>query len=390
VNFVDLIIIGVALAAAIRGATTGFLRQIGSLGGFVLGLIIGATLAPAIANWLQLGSSRSLAVVTIFFAIALTCSGLGEMLGARIASLAGRTKLAPLDETLGAAFGLGGTLLAIWLLTSSFGTAVGPVLATDIQQSSILGLLDRTLPPAPDVMARLEQIVGTSRFPRVFTGLEPTPAAPVSGPDAAAVAQAVAHARASTVKVISPGCGGISEGSGFVVGPGLVATNAHVVAGGDQTFVIDTAGQHAARVVMFDPNLDLSVLRVSGLAGPVLPLDAHVQSRGTLAAALGYPGGGSFTAGAAAILQNQTAIGRNIYDSGVTSRDIYVLQAVVRPGNSGGPLVTPSGTVIGVIFATSTVNPNVGYALTSDEIIPDINRAAAASATVSTGQCLAE
>jgi S1-C subfamily serine protease len=126
-------------------------------------------------------------------------------------------------------------------------------------------------------------------------------------------------------------------------------------------------------------------------APPVWPLSLATtdQPRGTIGAALGYPGGGDLTVSPAAILAQRTAVGRNIYDAGLVRRDIYELQAVVRPGNSGGPLVAPDGTVIGVIFATSTSNGNIGYALTATEIIPDLGQARTAD-PVSTGACLAD
>jgi S1-C subfamily serine protease len=389
VNFLDLIIIIIVLAATVRGVAAGFFRQVGSLGGFLVGLILGAFVAPGIASYLPLSASRSLVVVVIFFTVALTLSGIGETLGAYLVTVIERARLGALDGALGAVFGFVASLLAAWLLAATFGGSAGPVLAADIQTSTVLRSLDRALPPAPVVMSQLERVIGASKFPRVFVGLEPTPAPPVTGPNAAAVNAAAAIAHSATVKIEGSGCGGIQEGSGFVVGPGLVATNAHVVAGIDSPVIYDTAGRHRADVVLFDPDLDLAVLRTTGLAASPLPVDPNVVPRGTVAAALGYPGDGGFTAGAAAVLERQTAVGRNIYDAGLVRRDIYVLQAVVRPGNSGGPLVATDGTVIGVIFATSTTNPNVGYALTSAEILPDIAYARTAAPTT-TGACIAE
>ena len=388
-NFLDILIIVLAIAAAARGVATGFIRQIGSLGGFVLGLLIGAMIAPVLASFMPLSPIRSVGVVMLFLSIALLMSALGEAIGGRAAGLLEKTRLGPADGALGAAFGFSGAMLALWLLASSFGGSAGPTLAADIQASRVLRILDQALPPAPQVMARIERAIGASRFPKVFAGIEPTPAPPVTGPNAAAVNAAVAAARGATVKVQGAGCGGIVEGSGFVVGEGLVVTNAHVVAGIDRPMVQDSAGLHRANVVRFDPDLDIAVLRTTGLAARSLALDPNNEPRGTIAAALGYPGGGNFTAGAAAILERQTAVGRNIYDAGLVRRDIYVLQAKVRPGNSGGPLVTPNGTVIGVIFATSTTNRNIGYALTSAEVLPDVTQAQS-SGQVSTGACLAE
>jgi len=389
VNFLDIIIIVIVLAATIRGVLAGFFRQVGSLGGFLIGLILGAFVAPGIASYLPLTASRSLVVVVIFFAIALTLSGIGETLGAYLATVIQRARLGALDGAMGAVFGFVASLLAAWLLAATFGGSAGPVLAADIQTSTILRSLDRALPPAPVVMSQFERVIGASKFPRVFVGLEPAPAPPVTGPNAAAVNGAAAIAHDATVKIEGAGCGGIQEGSGFVAGTGLVATNAHVVAGIDSPVIYDTAGRHRATAVLFDPDLDFAVLRADGLAAAPLRIESAVVPRGTIAAALGYPGGGGFTAGAAAVLERQTAVGRNIYDAGFIRRDIYVLQAVVRPGNSGGPLVGTDGTVIGVIFATSTTNPDVGYALTSAEILPDLTYARTAAPTT-TGACIAE
>ncbi|GAC1372568.1 MAG: MarP family serine protease [Candidatus Saccharimonadales bacterium] len=388
-NLLDIFIIVIVLAATVRGIGAGLFRQIGSLGGFVIGLLVGAVAAPAIASYLPLTGTRSLLVLLLFLSIAVIFSGIGETLGDHASGLMDKWRLGSLDGGLGAAFGFAASLLGIWLLAASFASSAGSVLAADISSSTILQTLDRTLPPAPDVTAKLERAIGASRFPKVFAGLEPQAAPPVTGPNAAAVNAAVAAAGAATVKIEGIGCGGVLDGSGFVVGDGLVATNAHVVAGIDRPMVIDRAGRHRATVVDFNPDIDIAVLRTAGLAAAPIAIDTHNEPRGTIGAALGYPGGGPFTAGAAAILELQTAVGRNIYDAGLVRRDIYVLQAVVRPGNSGGPLVAPDGTVIGVIFATSTRDPNVGYALTSAEIIPDIN-AGRTSAPVSSGACLAE
>jgi S1-C subfamily serine protease len=389
VNSLDILILILAIGVATRGGATGFLRAAGSLGGFVLGLAAGALLAPLVANALPIGATRALAVLFVFFGTAFIVGGLGETLGHNLSGLAERYRLRGLDAVAGALFGAGLALLAVWLLASTFSRGAGPNLAAAIQDSRILQTLDRKLPPAPDFMARVEGSLGLGRLPRVFAGLEPAPAPPVIGPNAAAVNAAVAAAQAATVKIEGVGCGGVLDGSGFVAGPSLVATNAHVVAGIGAPTVIDARGRHRATVVVFDPNLDFAVLRTSGLAAAPLAISPTDQPRGTIGAALGYPGGGPFTVSPAAVRAERAAVGRNIYDAGLVRRDIYELQAVVRPGNSGGPLVTPDGTVIGVIFATSTTNDQIGYALTSTEILPDLN-AAASAAPVSTGTCLAD
>jgi S1-C subfamily serine protease len=387
VNSLDFVIVILVIMVAVRGVASGFLRQAGSLGGFVLGLIVGAILAPPIAGLFGDGT-RILVALLVFFGVALIIGGLGETLGYNLSGLAERYRLRPLDAVLGAAFGVVVALFASWLLASTFARS-SPGLSEAIQGSEILQAMDRNLPPAPDVLARLDRTFGGAAFPRVFAGLEPSPAPPVTGPNAAAVNAAAAAGRAATVRVEGLGCGGLLEGSGFVVGPGLVATNAHVVAGIARPVVADSNGAHNATVVLFDPNMDFAVLRTTNLAASPLPLDPNAESRGTVGAVLGYPGGGSFTVSSAAVLQRQIAIGRNIYDSGLIHRDVYTLQAIVRPGNSGGPLVSPSGQVFGVVFAMSTTNPDVGYALTSAEITSEVNQAAH-SGPVDTGACVSE
>ena len=154
-----------------------------------------------------------------------------------------------------------------------------------------------------------------------------------------------------------------------MVAPGEVVTNAHVIAGIPRPQVEDGAGFHPTTVVYFNPSFDLAVLRVSGLSEPPLTLDPTDVGRGTQAAVLGYPGGGSFTADPAGVMAEFEAEGRDIYGQGLTLRSVYEIQALVRPGNSGGPLVEPNGEVIGVVFSRSTTNADVGYALASPGVL---------------------
>ncbi len=377
------------IAVAIRGWQAGLLRQAGSVGGFWVGLLLGASLAPLAAGAVQTDSTKAIVAVTVAFGTALALGGLGELAGTGLSHGARRLRLGKVDEVAGAGLGVVAGLLVVWLLGSLFLRLPLPQMQAQIQNSAILRLLDRSLPPAPDVVARFGRLVAPTGLPSVFTGLEPPAAPPVTGPNAAAVNQAAAAGRAATVRVEGFGCGGIVEGSGFVAGPELVATNAHVVAGIERPVVYDARGPHAATVVAFDPGMDFAVLRTTGLAASPLPLEPGLVPRGTVGAALGYPGGGNFTVSPAAVLRSQTAVGRDIYDRGLVQRDIYALQALIRPGNSGGPLVRPDGTVIGVIFANSPSSENTGYALTSAEVLPLVNQAKTSS-PVSTGACAAE
>jgi S1-C subfamily serine protease len=191
------------------------------------------------------------------------------------------------------------------------------------------------------------------------------------------------------VKIVGPACGGIQEGSGFVAGPDLVVTNAHVVAGVARPVVIDGAGRHPAAALLFDPATDVAVLRTAGLAGSPLELHPNTAGPGAGGAVLGYPGGGPFDVEPAVVLARFEAIGRDIYSRGLVARQVYQLESRIRPGNSGGPFVDTEGRVVGVVFSRSLLRDDIGFALTAPEIAPRLERARAASRPVSTGACMA-
>jgi S1-C subfamily serine protease len=186
----------------------------------------------------------------------------------------------------------------------------------------------------------------------------------------------VVHAAQAVVKISSLGCGGIVTGSGFPVGNGYVVTNAHVVSGtSSHTIVTAASTTMRATVVFFDPERDIAVLYVPGFneAG----LTFAPADRGTQGAVIGYPGGGPEKTVPAVVDGAVDAQGRDIYNQNLVTRRIYVIQASVHPGNSGGPLVDLEGRVLGVVFATSASDANQAYALTKDEIDSDIRDAQA-------------
>jgi S1-C subfamily serine protease len=236
-------------------------------------------------------------------------------------------------------------------------------------------------------LSSLNRLIDPNGFPQVFTGLEPNPQKHAKLPSLGSVDQVVAAAEPSVVKVEGTGCGGIVEGSGFVFAKGQIATNAHVVAGVSHPKVIDQNGIHDAVVTWFDPDLDLAVLRVDNLAGKPLKITTTEQAAGVNGVVLGYPAGGDFNAQAASILDRFIAVGRNIYGQNQTTREVYSLQAHVIPGNSGGPLVGADGTVLGIVFATSTTYNDVGYALTGQQIASELAQAQQSATPTSTSAC---
>lgn len=386
-SFVDVVLAVLLLVSLLRGRELGFVRQLFSTGGFFGGLLLGILLEPFAVRLAHSPGGRLGAALGATFGLALLWLTVGEYLGASIKqTIRFRERLNYLDNALGAALAAVSVLAMAWLSGPILAALPAPAVQNAVHTSKIITALDRRLPPVPDVIASIGRLVTPNGFPEVFIGDEPA-LTPASLPAPAQLAAAVRRDRASVVKIEGRGCGGIVEGSGFVVADGLVATNAHVVAGIAQPQVLDRNGNHAATPIWFDPNLDLAILRVSNLAGGPLSLRSDSAGRGTEGGVLGYPGGGPFHAGTAAVLEKFTALGRDIYNQGHTSRDIYAVQATVVPGNSGGPLVDLAGKVVGVIFATSTTNKDTGYALSMHAVLSGIAQAEARNQPASTGSC---
>jgi S1-C subfamily serine protease len=305
-----------------------------------------------------------------------------------IAASVKAVRLGWLDRAGGGAMAFVVAVALAWLVGGVLATGPSQAFARAVQDSVLLREMDERFPAAPGVIADLQQTMLDHGMPLPFVGFEPR-FDPVAPPSTEALAAAQAAAAGATVRVSGPGCGGGLTGSGVVVSPGLVVTNAHVI-GGIDTITIEAAdGRHDATPVLFDSDLDLAVLRVDGLAIAALPLAAQDARTGAGAAVLGYPGGGPLVVIPAAVLDTRDAVGRDIYGNGTATREVHVLQSAVRPGDSGGPFVDETGTILGIVFARSNVDDDVGYALTSDEVRDALATLPASSAPVDTGRCAA-
>jgi S1-C subfamily serine protease len=385
--WIDILILAFCVSAVYRGREIGFVRQACSTIGFFGGLFFGAWLQSYTVKLANTPSGRALVTLITTVGCAMLFLTVGEIIGIYLKQRVVLKRINVLDVQFGAVLSILTVLLSSWLLASLFSSLPLQGVNDSVKRSRIVRSLNQVLPSAPNIIADLGKLIDPNGFPQVFIGSEPSPPSNIDLPSLGVLQAAVQADRASVVKLEGQGCGGVVEGSGFVVGSNLVATNAHVVAGIKHPYVIDKNGTHSGTVIGFDPSLDFAVLRVSNLAGKSLVVSHKHFGAGTPAAVLGYPGGGGFSANVAAVLDQFTASGRNIYGRGSTSRDVYELRARIIPGNSGGPLVATDGTVIGVIFAESTSFQNVGYALTTSQVTTEINQAAASNHTVSTGSC---
>lgn len=383
----DILIVIFLISALFRGKEIGFVQQLFSTVGFFGGLLIGATLEPHTVRLAHSALSRTFVTLATTLGCAFILLVVGEYIGAIIKHRVQAKRINSADNFMGSLLSAASFLVAVWLGAAILTGLPYPGFQRSIKQSLIISTLTHKLPAAPGIISDFGHLIDPNGFPDVFIGSEPNPPDKINLPSSSALAAAVNKDKTSVVKVEGQGCGGIVEGSGFVVGNDLVATNAHVVAGINHPYVQDAKGTHSAVAVWFDPNLDFAILRVSNLAGSPIVISSATVANNTPAAVMGYPGGGGFDAEPASVLDEFTAIGRNIYNSGHTERDVYEIAADIIPGNSGGPLVAEDGTVVGVIFAQSTSYNHVGYALTTSQITSEINQAAAQNQAVSTGSC---
>lgn len=388
-NIVDGIILLLCVAAAWRGYRRGLLGQMFEFGGGFLGLIAGLALGPRIASAFidQPGPAAAITSLIVVFVMLSLGQTIGFLIGHRSGNLAKKARLGRLDQVLGGCFGIAVTLVSFWLIGSLLVQGPSQDVARAMRGSEVLRVVNGSLPDPPDVLAHLRQYLDTSGFPQVFVDLPPEAGKPVDLPSSRLERRATRAADQSTLRVTAPACGGTQLGSGWISGPGKVVTNAHVVAGADTVQVQEGDSLLDASVVLFDPRKDIAVLRVEGLTQSPLDLMTEDLERGEPGATLGYPGGGALKAHPAAIQAIYDARGRDIYGREEVTREVYELRSPVRKGDSGGPFVLPTGEVAGVVFAASTNDPRVGYALTGSEVVDDVQEGSRRSASVSTGGC---
>ena len=386
-TLVDLVILIAVVFAISSGYRRGFWLALAQYAGLVLGVVIGAALAPVLMHAINLtGSGQSLGAVLILIVLGAVGSSVGYWVGEPIRlRLLAHPHSGRIDSVAGAIFSALAVLSVSWFLGLSLARVPSPQLSSAIQRSAVLRALDAFAPRPPGFLSRVEGIIAGVNFAPVFSGLEPLTPSPQPLPTSVDT-PGVRTAQSETLKIQGYGCGGIVFGSGYPVGPGMVLTNAHVVAGTQGTTVRNPSGRSlSARVVLFDPERDVAILYVSRLA--LAPLPEANAGPGTQGAAIGYPGGNAEQASPAVVNGEVRAEGRDIYGQRLVVRNIWTIQAQVVPGNSGGPLVDLNGNVIGVIFAASTSSPGTAYALTDGEVQPDIDSAQGLTSSVPVGPC---
>jgi S1-C subfamily serine protease len=393
---VDIVLIVIALLAVLSGWRRGALVTAASLAGIVAGALLATLVAPPVVDWLAgFGWNNALQRTVAAGAVLLLCMavavGVLTLVARLLRRVIGVVKVGRgLDSLGGAVLGLLTWGVVVWLL-AGFLQTTGILPVTQVVASSRVVSTLNTLSPIPSTTAlgTLDAALSDSGFPQVFAfGAESIQAAQPPDPS---IPDAVNAAAGSVVRVLSsaPSCGSDAEGTGWAVAADRIVTNAHVVAGSQELYVqVAGVGELlSAELVVFDPVRDLAVLEVPGLPVAPLPLGSELGASASAVVA-GYPENGGYTVVPARVREVVDAVGRDIYEQGEVTREIYSLRGTVRPGNSGGPLFDENGKVVGVVFARSTIDSETGYAMTLDEIAPVV-AAAGATQPVPSGACSA-
>ncbi len=389
--WLDFAILGIGFVAAISGWRSGALGSLLSFIGVVLGAVAGVLLAPHVIP--HVSGDRTKLFATLFLILALVVIGeiAGVVLGRAVRGTIRNRLFRALDSAVGVSLMLVAVLVASWLLGSLLTSSDQPNLAAAVKNSRVLTEVDKVAPDwLRSVPNRLSALLDTSGLPDVLEPFGRTPIVNVDAPDAAlATDPIVTTSRPSVVKIrgIAPSCQKVLEGSGFVVAPNRVMSNAHVVAGADSVTVEVDGKTYDAGVVSYDPNADISILDVPDL--PVTPLQFAEQPapKGTDAVVMGYPGGGDFLATPARVREIIELNGPDIYRTTTVTREVYTVRGTVRQGNSGGPMINRAGKVLGVVFGAAVDDVDTGFVLTAKEVEHQLAKIGNTE-RVATGTCI--
>lgn len=386
---IDIVLIALLVFALVIGVQRGLLASLGVVIGVILGGLAGFWLVPIVNDFWPWQSTRAVTVIGVVILLLVIGASAGGAVGAALRRGVDRARpLRVIDRILGGALAVLAGALSLSLIGSSIAATGAPLISTAIASSQVLRTIDAFTPrPVTEALARVRSAVLDDGLPHLgaLLDLDVQPSAPPVALDDPELS--VAAASVARVSGVAFACGTSATGSGFVIAPDRVVTNAHVVAG-VETPVVELPGLPAreGRIVYFDPVDDLALIAVDGLGAAALPVVAPL-SPGTAAVVQGYPFGGPFTMVGAEVISAGSVFVPDIYGDSSALRDIYALAAEVNPGNSGGPLLTADGAVAGVVFARAEDDVDRGYAMTTAELEPVLAGAGGWTDAVSSGSC---
>jgi S1-C subfamily serine protease len=393
-DLLDLALVVIAVLFAVSGYRQGFIVGSLSFVGFVGGAVLGAQFGPAISRAIVGGQTQQDVVAVILL---ISAAIIGQFVASSIGAYVRQSMTSPsstvLDSIGGSAVSILSMLLIAWAIGSVLTASSFQGVVKQVDNSVVLGTMDKVMPSqAKTMFSEFRRLLASGPFPQVFSGIGAAHLFAVSPPDPTVLNSSgymTARSRVLKVEGTALSCSRSIEGSGFVYAPQHIMTNAHVVAGVTQGLTVTTTTgteYHDARVVLYDPQVDIAVLYVPGLDLPPLQFNEQAQA-GSNAVVAGYPLDHPFTATPARIGGTQNAVGPDIYQTGQVNRQIFEIRAQVEPGNSGGPLLSPSGSVYGVVFAAAVGTSNTGFALTAAEVAADAHAGANQTYPTSTQGC---
>lgn len=389
-NILDWCLLALVGIYALSGYWQGFVTGAFATAGLLCGGLFGVWVAPialgdaAPSVWVSLG-----ALFIVILAASLGQAFL-QFIGARIRDRIKWQPIRAVDAIGGAALSAVAVLLVAWALGVAIsGSRIGGITPI-VRDSTVLAEVNDVLPDqASDVLGAFNNVVGTSFFPRYLEPFAPERIVKVApGPQRLLSDPDVLNAAPSVLKVRgSNNCGGGIEGSGFLYADGRLMTNAHVVAGVDNPEVELGGSAVPARVVAYNPEIDVAVLALEEGVLPHLVFNQDATEEDGVAV-LGYPQDGPYDVQTGRIRSEQRLRSPNIYGEGTVLRDVFSLRALIRQGNSGGPIVNSEGEVVGLIFAASVTDPDTGYALTAEQVAETAALGVTSEAAVDTGRCV--
>ncbi len=392
-DLLDLALVVIAVVFAVSGYRQGFIVGSLSFVGFVGGAVLGAQFGPAISRAIVGGQTQQdVVAVVLLVSFAIIGQFVASSVGAYVRQSMTSQSSTVLDSIGGSAVSVLSMLLIAWAIGSVLTASSFQGVVAQVNNSYVLGTMDRVMPPqAKTMFSEFRRLLASGPFPQVFSGIGAAHLFAVSKPDPAVLnspGYQAARSRVLKVNGTALSCDRSIEGSGFVYAPDHIMTNAHVVAGVNEGLKVTTPDGKSlpARVVLYDPQVDIAVLYVPGLDLTPLKFDNQPQT-GANAVVAGYPLDHHFTAEPARIGGTQNAVGPDIYQTGQVNRQIFEIASQVRPGNSGGPLLSPAGRVYGVVFAAAVDQANTGFALTAAEVAADAQAGRAQKVPTSTGSC---